>query len=76
MAINCCNGCVPPKRYPGCKAHCTDYMIDNAFHQAEKAERSKKVAIECGLYQQRYSAITKTAGKRRSGGSLSKRTIE
>jgi hypothetical protein len=76
MAIECCNGCVAPKRYPGCQDHCPDYIIDNAFHQVEKAERSKKVAMECGLYQQRYEAIRKTAGKRRSGGSLRARKIE
>ena len=22
--ITCCNGCVPPKRYPGCQDHCPE----------------------------------------------------
>lgn len=67
MAIKCCQYCVPPKRYPGCKGSCPDYIIDNAFHQVEKEEQNKKNATNAGLYKQREKAIAKvTHNSRRS----------
>ena len=65
MAIRCCNGCVAPKRYPGCKANCTDYIIDNAFHQAEREEQRKKKEISYGLAVQRSAGVTKALRDRR-----------
>lgn len=67
MAIRCCNGCVAPKRYPGCKANCSDYAIDNAFHQAEKAENFKKAVIEGNIMSQRSDNVYKAVKSRRRG---------
>lgn len=45
--IKCCYGCVPPKRYPGCGAHCKEYKDEKAEYkrQMEEYERSKKPAL-------------------------------
>ena len=37
MTIKCCNGCVPPKRHPGCHGKCPEYL-------AEKAEYDRLMA--------------------------------
>lgn len=34
--IDCCNGCVPPKRYPGCGGHCPEYQKQKAKLKADK----------------------------------------
>ena len=51
MAINCCNGCVPPKRTPTCKfdGTCGKYAEEKKKHDAEKAEADKRRRIEYGL---------------------------
>lgn len=45
MAIQCCNGCVPPKRTPTCKfdGTCNKYAEAKAKHDAEM-EQIRKVA--------------------------------
>lgn len=65
MAIKCCNGCVPPKRYPGCKANCPDYIIDNAFHQVEKEAEREQKTISYGITAQRTAGVTKALRERR-----------
>lgn len=42
MVIRCCNGCVPPRRTGDCHATCTDYIIEKAFHEAERIEELEK----------------------------------
>lgn len=65
MAIKCCNGCVPPKRYHGCKSTCPDYIIDNAFHQEEKEAERKQKEISFGITAQRTAGVTKALRERR-----------
>lgn len=45
MAIECCNGCVAPKRYPGCHDHCPEYIKQKAKHDKERIERYQKECI-------------------------------
>ena len=42
--INCCNGCVPPKRHIGCHATCEDYISEKKKHEKKLKEirRRKK----------------------------------
>ena len=40
-SINCCYGCKPPKRYPGCGDHCPEYKKEKAQHAIEK-QREKE----------------------------------
>ena len=51
MAINCCNGCVPPKRTPTCKfdGTCNKYAEAKIKHDAEKAEKDRLESIERGI---------------------------
>jgi hypothetical protein len=39
-AVKCCNGCVPPKRYPGCGDHCKEYKEEKAKYLADKKKES------------------------------------
>ena len=72
-----CNGCVAPKRHPGCQSHCPDYIIDDAFHQVEKAEQDRKRAIEYGLMSQRGRAVSRAIHAQRSkGGGYPKKVIK
>lgn len=74
MAIKCCNGCVPPKRYPGCKSTCPDYIIDNAFHQEEKEAERKQKEISFGITAQRSASVCKTTKNSRNRYGLARRT--
>ena len=39
--IRSCNGCVAPKRHPGCHATCEDYLKEKAQDEAERAALRK-----------------------------------
>ena len=54
MSINCCKGCVPPKRTPTCKfdGTCNKYAEAKKMHDTEKVEIEKKRRIEYGLDSQ------------------------
>lgn len=49
-AIECCHGCKPPKRYPGCGDHCPEYKKQKAKLKADKEreieERKKHPVIK------------------------------
>ena len=51
MAINCCNGCVPPKRTPTCKfdGTCNKYAEAKKKHDAERTETERRNSIERAL---------------------------
>ena len=59
MAIKCCNGCVAPKRYPGCHDHCPEYREEKAKEDALKEADYKRRKLVHELNEQRYAAITK-----------------
>ena len=64
--IDCCNGCVPPKRHPGCHSDCPDYREKKAIYDREKAEADKKKAINHGLDAMAIAAVNR-ASKIRGG---------
>lgn len=35
-AVQCCNNCVPPKRYPGCGDRCKEYKEEKGKYLADK----------------------------------------
>lgn len=51
--INCCNGCVAPKRHIGCHATCEEYIFQKSEHEKglEKIREFKK--IESGFCEDR-----------------------
>lgn len=64
MKVFSCNGC--GKRYPGCHSSCMDYAIDKAFHEADKADKRRKKAIQEGISCQQAAAVEKVRkGKRK-----------
>lgn len=68
MSINCCNGCVPPKRHTACWGSCPEYAQQKAKHEMEKAEINKRKAIQDDIYRQRINNIDKALKKRRKKG--------
>ena len=61
MAIDCCKGCVPPKRTPTCKfdGTCNRYAEAKEKHDQEKAVADKQRRIEYGLASQLVSSVIK-----------------
>jgi hypothetical protein len=59
--IKSCNGCT--RRSGDCHAHCPDYAIDRAFHEAENAEINEKVALAANLREQTFRVYQKTGRK-------------
>lgn len=59
MAINCCRYCVAPKRHPGCHSHCSEYIVEKAKHDEQKAAEDKRRRIEYGLDSQYASSVRK-----------------
>jgi hypothetical protein len=55
--IWCCKECVAPKRHPGCHDRCPEYIEQKAIHEAERAEKRRKKAIEDGLDAQLASGV-------------------
>ncbi len=65
MAINCCRGCVAPKRHTACWGHCPEYLAEKAEYDRKKSEYDRKQAIDMGLYLQRSELYHKAMKKRR-----------
>ena len=68
MAIDCCHGCVPPKRTPTCKfdGTCNRYAEAKERHDAERAVLNQKRDIEYGLIGQAVKGIDKARKIRRN----------
>lgn len=63
--IRCCEGCVAPKRYPGCHATCPEYLQEKEEYEARKAEIDKKLAVKYGIKAQRTAGVMKALRKKR-----------
>lgn len=55
--IRSCNGCVAPKRHPGCHGHCPDYLKEKAEYESKKAAADKQKAIKEGLDAQAIDGV-------------------
>lgn len=66
MAIKCCNGCVPPKRYPGCHDHCEEYIKEKEAHNQRKAELDRDRQLTTAIYVDRGNKVEKAMRKRRA----------
>lgn len=64
--IDCCNGCVAPKRYPGCHSHCNEYIAERAEYDRLKAIHDRERDIGIGIVQQRGERIYKALKSRRN----------
>ena len=66
MAINSCNGCVAPKRYPGCHGSCPKYITAKEEHDRRKEALDKERMITIGIYENRGEKVYKAMKHRRS----------
>ena len=63
--INCCFGCVPPERHPGCHSTCKRYKDQRAVYDERKAIDDERRRVRNSCYIQRDEAVRKTMkGKR------------
>lgn len=44
--INCCKGCIPPERHPGCHGTCEEYQRQHKKHTQEREERYQMKKID------------------------------
>lgn len=65
LTDNPCNGCVAPRRYPGCHAKCPDYIIAAAFHEAERRIEFEKREIESYSVENRLNNTDQARKRRR-----------
>ena len=65
MAIRCCNGCVPPKRYPGCHDHCHEYIEEKKKHDAERERINKARLTQLNIYSQRGDSVRKAKRRKK-----------
>lgn len=66
MAINCCNGCVPPKRTPVCHSYCPEYKEQKEVTDREREEAYRKRKITGEVYAQKMEGVYKSKRKNRS----------
>ena len=55
--INSCRYCVAPKRYPGCRAVCPEYLAAKAEHESRKAEYYKDEKLNGDIYGDRTRKV-------------------
>lgn len=61
--IKCCHGCVPPKRYPGCGAHCQEYKDEKA--ELERMKAAAKAAMPAPITEYDFNRVRSTASRKR-----------
>ena len=66
MAIECCRGCVAPKRHPGCHGHCPEYIAERAEYEKRKAEYNKEQDISIAICRSRGEKVYKAMKDRRN----------
>lgn len=66
MAIKCCNGCVPPKRNPGCHGNCPEYLAEKAEYDRLMAQDREKRDIGNAIYSNRSVKVNNAMRRRRN----------
>lgn len=66
MPINCCKGCVPPKRNPYCHSTCQEYIAEKAEYERIRDEHNDKYKVERAIYLSRSDKVYKAMKDRRS----------
>ena len=65
MAIYSCMGCVAPKRNPGCRGKCPEYLAEKAEHDRLKAKYDKERQISNAIYDDTMKKVYKAKKDRR-----------
>ena len=63
MAINCCKGCVAPKRHTACWGHCPEYAAEKAEYDRCKAKDDSRRMVNNSIYNQRSKNVIKALKK-------------
>lgn len=63
--IECCHGCAPPKRRPGCHSNCIDYIFERAALNEENERENRKRQAKRGVYEQRERQVTRAIKDKR-----------
>lgn len=63
--VVCCNGCVPPKRHPGCHDHCPDFITEKLVDDLREEKYRKQQEIHLGLRDQKTRGVIKANKRRR-----------
>lgn len=66
MGIQCCNGCLPPKRNGYCHTYCKDYIDEKAADAEKKAAENAKKKTNNDIYMQKAAGVHRAM--RRHGG--------
>ena len=64
MAIECCNGCVAPKRHEACWDHCPEFIAEKAAYEKRKAEYYGNTQVRSGLIAQQVASVTRAMRSR------------
>jgi hypothetical protein len=63
--IDCCNGCVPPKRTADCHSYCPEYTGQRAELDESNKEINLKHLTASNIYGQRSDSVARVTRKRR-----------
>lgn len=62
--MNCCKGCVAPKRHEACWGHCPEYIAEKAEYDRRKAIMDKEKAVSIGIYKQKSNGVHRAMKRR------------
>lgn len=62
--IQCCFGCTPPRRYPGCGSHCEEYKAEKAA-LAEQQAAYKRSLPDRAINQYDFDRVRSCASRKR-----------
>ncbi len=63
--IECCNGCVPPKRYPGCGGTCKEYKEEKAKYLKDKQKEKEYLQNHPTLSDFDFNKTRSTASRKK-----------
>lgn len=64
--INCCYGCVAPKRFPGCHGTCPEYLAEKEEHDRIKAKNDRERDITGAIIGDQMRKVYRAMKNRRN----------
>ena len=65
--IDCCNGCVAPKRYPGCHGKCPEYLAQRGELDEANAIKNAEKKLDADIQKQKYDGVARALRGARKG---------